>query len=364
MTPFYAPAPSFGGMARASSALCRALARRGHEVSVVTARLEPGDAREELVGGVRVRRVPVPGALARLLVPWAPGLLTCLRSEAAACDVAHVHGHRGAFAVAAAAALGAAGKPWVLAPHGTWPHHGQWRLAKALLDALVGKRTLALATALVAVSRAEARDLPRPAALIANGVEEPGPAPQPPPPQGASRRLLFVGNDRPQKRGQALPELLDALPGTELELVGPMGPRFLELFRRHQGGRVVARGVLAGPALAEAYARADALVHPAVGEAFGLVPFEAALAGTVGVVAGGHGCGEWFGAAGGCVVPPDDVPALAGALRARLNDRDLAHREREAVAAFARERLTWARAAAEHEALYTSLVQTRAGARS
>ena len=37
--------------------------------------------------------------------------------------------------------------------------------------------------------------------------------------------------------------------------------------------------------------------------------------GTPAVVAGGHGCGEWFGRAGGCVVAPDDAAALAEAVR-------------------------------------------------
>lgn len=360
VTPFYEPAWAFGGIARASSALCRALAERGHDVHVVTARLDPGHAREELLGGVRVLRLPVPRPLGRLLIPWSPALPAVLRSQAAACDVAHLHGHRNPFVLAAVTALRGAGRPWVLSPHGTSPHHGQRRLAKAAVDRLGGRAALLRATALVAVSEAEAHDLPRPATVIPNGVAEPGPAPEARGGPHPRPRLLFVGSDRPQKRGQLLPELLDALPQAELELVGPMGRAFLGLFGRH-AGRVRARGVLQATDLAEAYANADVLVHPAVGEAFGLVPFEGALAGTAGVVAGGHGCGEWFGAAGGCVVRPDDVPALAAALRLRLGDRGLAERERVAVAGFARKRLTWPRAAAEHEALYTSLVQARAG---
>src|SRR6185503_15187989 len=37
VTPFYEPAWAYGGMVRAVAGLCRALARRGHEVTVVTA---------------------------------------------------------------------------------------------------------------------------------------------------------------------------------------------------------------------------------------------------------------------------------------------------------------------------------------
>jgi glycosyltransferase involved in cell wall biosynthesis len=221
-------------------------------------------------------------------------------------------------------------------------------LAKRAFDHLSGSGVVAGARELIAVSPAEAADLPRPARLVGNGVE----------PSGASSRraatggpLLFVGSDRPQKRGQALPALMDALPAARLRLVGPMGPRFIGLFRRF-GGRIEASGVLEGDALAEAYACAALLVHPAVGEAFGFAPFEAALHGACAVVAGGHGCGERYGRAGGCVVPPDDAPALAAAVRARLADAALAAREAASVADFTRRELTWERAAREAEDVY------------
>jgi glycosyltransferase involved in cell wall biosynthesis len=96
-----------------------------------------------------------------------------------------------------------------------------------------------------------------------------------------------------------------------------------------------------------------------VGEAFGLVPFEAALQGTASVVAGGHGCGEWFARAGGCVVPPDDPDALATAVGERLSNRDLAAREARSVADFARRELTWERAADAMEGVYLSVLDAR-----
>jgi glycosyltransferase involved in cell wall biosynthesis len=199
------------------------------------------------------------------------------------------------------------------------------------------------------VSESEARDLPRPARVIPNGVEGCGVAPSI---ESRGRpRILFVGTDRPQKRGHLLPPLLAALPDAELHLVGRFHARFLRLFAP-LANRAAVRGVLAGDALAAAYANADVVVHPAVGEAFGLVPFEAALAGTAAVVAGGHGCGEWYERAGGCVVPPDDLRALTHAVRARLDDRAMATEEARIVAGFARDQLTWERAAQAIETVY------------
>jgi glycosyltransferase involved in cell wall biosynthesis len=245
----------------------------------------------------------------------------------------------------------------VLQTSGTFPYHGQHRVLKALFDRAWGNAVVAGAAALVAVSEAEARDLPRAARVVPNGVLPAGTAVRT---RSAGRsRLLFVGSDRLQKRGHRLPALLDALPDAELHLVGPMGDRFRHLFDRF-GDRVRAHGVLAGDALAGAYADADVVVFPAVGDAFGLVPFEAALAGTVAVVAGGHGCGEWFARAGGGVVPPDDDRALAEAVRARLADPAQRRRESQAVAAFVTRHLTWEEAAARTLSLYGDVLEGRA----
>lgn len=358
VTPFYEPAWAYGGMARAAAGLCRALARRGHEVTVATALLDGAHAIEEGRDGVRIERFPGPGPLRRRLVPWAPGLRGFLAAELPATDLVHVHGHRNGFAVTAHRAAQATGTPSVLQPHGTYPHHGQHRLAKLLFDRLVGDRIVEECRALLAVSEAEAADLPRRARVVFNGVEAPGSATRATAPEPW---LLFVGSDRPQKRGHVLPELLRSLPEMRLKLVGRFGSAFPRLFAP-LSGRVAFSGVLEGQALADAYASAGLVVHPAVGEAFGLVPFEAALLGTPAVVAGGHGCGEWLARAGGCVVPPDDPAALAEAVRARLADRGRGEAEARAVAEFARRELTWDRAAQAVESVYEDVLGRRRGA--
>jgi D-inositol-3-phosphate glycosyltransferase len=355
VTPFYEPFWAYGGMARSSSALCRALVARGHEVTVATALLGEGAPRDAVEGGVRVRRFPGPKAPARFLFPIAWGLRRFLGAELKSFDVVHLQGHRNGLAVAAWQALSSSLSPWLLQPAGTFPHHGQRTVVKSLFDRVLGNRLVNEAGALIAVSASEARDLPRPAQVIPNGVDACGSAPSKPPARDRPR-LLFVGSDRLQKRGHLLVELLLRLPEVDLELVGPFGLAFPRLFAS-MAGRVSFRGVLSGDDLAQAYATADLLVHPAVGEAFGLIPFEAALAGTGAVVAGGHGCGEWYGRAGGCVVAPDDVAALADAVRARLRDRDLAAQEALQVAEFTRTHLTWAAAAKAFESAYRELLK-------
>ncbi len=349
VTPFYEPVWEAGGTARAAAALCRALAARGHSVTVVTAGAGRGPAEEER-DGVRVLRLRSAPLSDRVLMPWAPRAGRLLRKLSRDADLGHVHGHRSFLALAAARAFGSAGLPFVLEPHGTYPDHGQLAWAKRVFDTLAGGRVLRLASVLVAKSEAEARDLPRHAEVVPNGVESPAA-----PPKGAAgSRLLFVGNDRPQKRGLRLRRLLEALPEARLDVVGPVGSSFRAAFAGF-GPRVAFRGVLAPRALAAAYAAADLLVHPAVGEAFGLVAFEAALCATAGVVSADHGCGEWYARAGGATVPADDDAALEWTVAARLRDPEARAAEARAVAAFAARELTWATAGHRVEALYTQL---------
>ena len=349
MAPFYEPAWGHGGMARASSSLCRALVARGHEVAVVTSHLDPGHPLCEELAGVDIHRVAGPAFLARHLVPWAPaleGTVERLRPE-----VAHLHGHRTGLAVKAARALSGQGVPWVLQPHGTWPHHGQHRLAKRALDAALAQGVARGAARWIAVSEAERRDLPHAAEIVPNGVTAPGAAGEV---VRDPRRLLFVGTDAPQKEGLRLAEVLRDLGDIRLSLVG----RGSEALRQALADpRVESHGVLSGDALAAAYAGAALVLHPARDEAFGLVPFEAALYGTAAVVAGGHGCGEWYARAGGCVV---DRGAFSAAVTARLFEPAIARAEAARVAAFARRELTWEAAAQRLEQVYLEIAHPAA----
>jgi glycosyltransferase involved in cell wall biosynthesis len=83
---------------------------------------------------------------------------------------------------------------------------------------------------------------------------------------------------------------------------------------------VVFTGLLTGPARIEALADADVVVYASEHEIFGLVPFEALLAGTPVVVADDSGCGDLVGATGGAaVVRVNDIGALAHAIDEALS---------------------------------------------
>jgi glycosyltransferase involved in cell wall biosynthesis len=192
VSPFYEPAWAYGGTARAVAALCRALVRRGHEVTVATLQYnsdQPEDVRDR---GVRERRFWCPAPLQRRLFPWTPGLRRFLAAHAGDFDLAHVHGHRNGLAVVAVAVLGRSRLPWVLQPHGSYPHHGRSSLTKQVFDRLFGARTVRGAAALIAVSDAEADELPAAARVVPNGVEPVGSCTSAR--TGLGSRLLFVGS--------------------------------------------------------------------------------------------------------------------------------------------------------------------------
>ncbi len=114
--------------------------------------------------------------------------------------------------------------------------------------------------------------------------------------------------------------------------------------------RVVATGYVDDATLAALYAGAEALLHPALLEGFGLTPLEAMAAGTPVVGFDAPGVDEVVGDAG-VLVPSGDADALAQGLLDLLSDPDrrarLGERARERARAF-----SWADAAARTAAVY------------
>ena len=81
--------PEVGGLESHVHYLCRGLARRGHEVTVVTSLSRPGLPAREEIDGIRVYRTPLPAR-----TPWgwfvhAAGSTPCTRSAVQGADVVH-----------------------------------------------------------------------------------------------------------------------------------------------------------------------------------------------------------------------------------------------------------------------------------
>ncbi|WP_433290610.1 glycosyltransferase family 4 protein [Actinoplanes sp. CA-030573] len=214
------------------------------------------------------------------------------------------------------------------------------------------RTTLHMATKVIATSRAAARritdmhDLPPAGAGEGAGgaahgrvwVVEPGVSPaECSPPDRSGSRLLCVAAVSPRK-GQDL--LVAALEEHLADLRWTCtfaGALIKPVAHRHQNIRFA--GALQGTALDSAYGKADLLVLPSRAETYGMVVTEALARGLPVIATDVGGVSEALGVAPngerpGLLVPPDDVPALAGALRTWLTDAG--ERERLRTAARAR----------------------------
>lgn len=262
------------------------------------------------------------------------GFREYLRRHALDFDVAHLHACRNLPAAFASRYLRRAGVPYVVAPNGTAPVIERRRMAKRVFDAAVGHRIMANAARVLAVSAAERRQ------LIDIGVAPTAVRQVPNPvdlrefssavPRGRCRAtwgvadapvVLFLGKISPRKNVDVLVRAF-ALLGPDVRLViagnDMGGGQQARQLVQHLGlaGRTLFTGLLTGVDRLHALADADVVVYASEHEVFGLVPFEALLAGTPVVVADDSGCGDLVGqTGGGLVVPVNDVLALAQAIR-------------------------------------------------
>ena len=383
VTPYFTDAWAYGGIPRLAHSLARGLARRGHQVTVcttdahdaVTRLATPACARNN--DGVEVRTFA--NASNRLAYHWqffVPlGLDAYLRRHAASFDVAHLHACRNLPGALAAYHLRRAGVPYVLAPNGTAPRIERRRLAKLAFDLVAGRRVLAGAARVLAVSDAEQAQLralgvdPDTIRTIPNPVDLDEFAP--PVARGAFRRraglpagpvVMYLGKLTPRKRLDVVARAFATLRCRDARLViagNDMGSGAATRSLIRALGvepRTLFTGLLRGRDRLEALADADVVVYPSEHEIFGLVPLEALLAGTPVVVADGSGCGEIIRLVGGDVVPLGDADALAAAIDRVLDDPP---RARAAVAgAAARVRAAYGGEAvcARVEAMYGEMV--------
>ncbi len=352
VTPYFTDAWAYGGIPRLATSLANGLARRGHQVTVCTTDACDGSTRlasaapSRTPEGVEVRIFRnVSNALAYRLQFFVPlGLERYLRRHAGSFDVAHLHACRNVPGAIAAYHLQRTGVPYVLAPNGTAAVIERRVIAKRAFDLLAGRRVLAGAARMLAVSRAErvqfdrlgvpaqrVRCVPNPVDLaefvrpMVTGsfrarFELPSSAPL----------VLFLGQQTPRKRVDVLVRAIARLGRSDARLVvagNDMGAEaatraLVKAFGLED--RVLFTGLLRGRERLEALADADVVVYPSEHEVFGLVPLEAILSGTPVVVADDSGCAEVVGPIdGGQIVPLGDAATLAEAI-----DRVLENPER------------------------------------
>lgn len=384
LTPYYAPAYAFGGVVRSVEGMATALAKRGHEVAILTTDaldqrrryLGPPD---EMIDGVRVLRRPNvwPRLRGSLNLSTPREMKRTTKALLPTVDVVHIHEFRTLENLLVTPVAQRLSKPIVLSPHGTLNLETGRGNLKTIWDRLLSPGLTLRVDHVVALSEAEReeaeglwrgfgrRQRPTRFSVIPNGVD---------PPEinqrqlaanfraryalGESPVVLFMG--RLQKR-KGVDVLIQAFKTAGIEdarllIVGP-DEGMLPTLQAHAANdpRIVFAGYLEGEARLSALAASDVFALPATGEGQPMAALEAMAAGLPVVLSPGCNLGEAAEFGGGFEVEAS-AAAFAEKLSLLLTDNalqdEMGNRARQLVA----ERYDWDKVAARLEALYTNLV--------
>jgi glycosyltransferase involved in cell wall biosynthesis len=392
VTQSYAPFFEFGGPPEKVRTLAEGLARKGHEVTVLTAdwgleeRLgttpneSPTEAspfgRRRKVNGVTA--IYLPSWLHYRAVSWNAALGRYLRAKLKEFEVVHIFGLYDLLGPQVAAECRKEKIPYVVEPIGMFvPIVRNVRL-KRMYHRIWGRQMLARADAIIATAEQEREELVagglarEKIVLRRNGVDAPSKLPE----RGQFRHslkigaeaklILFLGRLSQKKSPDLLLKAFAGLQkvasgesaGVHLVFVGPdeSGMKAkLEHMRRQLGvvEQVHFCGPLGGEAKWAAYRDADVFVLPSQNENFGNAAAEATAAGTPVVVTDQCGIAPLLKDIAGLVVRHEEGE-LGRALSLLLNDEELHGKLKEGCARVVA-RLGWEEPVQEMEVLYQRL---------
>jgi glycosyltransferase involved in cell wall biosynthesis len=395
VTETYAPFLEFGGPPVKVRALSEGLARRGHQVTVLTAdwglekRLqtqgEKNTAERSPFGWRReengVQAIYVPTWMRYRTVSWNPAVKRYCRVRLQNFDVVHIFGLYDLLGPAVGAACRKRGLPYALEPIGMFVPIVRNLWLKRMYHALWGKRLLQGASAVIATSEQEIEELvsggvPRTRVMLRrNGVEVPSSWPE----RGTFRKsrgispqeklVLFLGRLSAKKSPdlllRAFAELSGRTAGIPMTLVlaGPdEGSVKSELEQMATELGVRAKVQFAGAIFGEmkwaAYRDADVFVLPSQNENFGNTAAEAVAAGTPVIVTEQCGIAPLLANEAGLVIRHDKAE-LSKALERILSEGELGARLSRGCAKVT-SRLGWDEPIREMEGLYTTLASGQA----
>jgi glycosyltransferase involved in cell wall biosynthesis len=391
VTQTYAPFLEFGGPPVKVRALSEAMARLGHEVTVLTADwgLESRFAGSEAPQGTSrspfgwrreengVTSIYLPTWFHVRALSWNPAVKRFLRARLQNFDVVHIFGLYDFLGPAAAEACLRRKTPYVLEPIGMFLPIVRNIWLKRMYHATLGKAMIAGARFLIATSPQEGDELASAGIarekilLRRNGVEVPASLPERGKfrpahgiPQDA-KLVLFLGRLSAKKSPDLLLEAFAMLPAplandtVRLVFAGPDdGGMQAKLSQMAERLGIASRVIFCGPLFDatkwEAYRDADVFVLPSQNENFGNTAAEAAAAGTPVIVTQGCGVAPLLADVAGLVVPHDSA-AISRSIARLLTEPDL-HAQLTAGCKRARAQLGWEEPAREMESLYRQLV--------
>lgn len=376
----YPPAYDYGGPPRSVHNMAKALAERGHEVSVFTTDAKSADERvtgyenPEQREGVDVFRFRnVSNVLSWRNLPFAPGMWRTLSQRIGDFDVVHSHEFRSFHTWFAHRSATASHVPHVLQPRGSVPRRRK-SLQKLLFDVAIGEILLVEADLIVASSSSEASQFEEVypveterVARVPNGInledfttDLPG--------DGSFREEYGIDSDsqlvlflsRLQERKgadllvSAFASVRETYPEAVLALVGPDEGHREALAQQvndaHLEGVTLFTGPLYGADKLAAYRDADVFVLPSKDryESFGNVVLEALACGTPVVVTDVCGVSQWIPDPFAEVVTPDSS-AIAAGINKTIEHGDV---RRDEMQTFLQSELGWREVARRTESVY------------
>ena len=392
VTETYAPFLEFGGPPVKVRALAEGLARKGHQVTVLTADWglekraagtgEKNTAERSPFGWRRkeskLETIYLPNWLHYRQVSWNPAVNRYCRAQLEDFDVAHIFGLYDLLGPAVAQACRKLAIPYVVEPIGMFLPIVRNLWLKRIYHRLWGRRMLQEANAIVATSEQEIEEqasggIPRAKIVMRrNGVD----APESWPDRGTFRSRLEIPRDAklvlflgrlsvkksPELLLRAFAEAKQRLEAMRLVFAGPDEggmKRQLEQVAGQLGvrGDIQFVGPLFGQGKWAAYRDADVFVLPSQNENFGNTAAEAVAAGTPVIVTEQCGIAPLLANEAGLVVR-HEVSELAEALARILTDDKLRGHLQSGCAKVTKE-LGWEGPVREMESLYVKCVSRK-----
>jgi glycosyltransferase involved in cell wall biosynthesis len=397
VTQTYFPFLEFGGPPVKVRALSKALARLGHQVTVLTADwgfahrcASDNGSRDGAVRSVYgwrwneegVEAVYLPNWLRYRALSWSPVAKRFCRDRITDFDVVHIFGLYDLLGPVVADFCGSRRVPYVVEPIGMFLPIVRNFLLKRMYHLLLGNRMLGHCGSIIATSNQERSELVsagQPSEKIVlrrNGVDAPELMPDPGrfrAAQGISpeaKLILFLGRLSPKKSPDLLLQAFAMLcpqtqnPNLALVFAGPddSGMTYkLQRMARELGiaSRVTFCGALFGDAKWSAYRDADVFVLPSQNENFGNTAAEAIAAGTPVIVTEQCGIAPLLADMAG-LTAPHDAASISRAVQRILTEPGL-HARLSAGCRAVASCLDWELPAREMETLYKRLAPAAKG---
>lgn len=380
ITPYYAPAYSFGGVVRMVEGLAQAQLARGHSIIILTTDALSLDERytgdlDTLHAGIRVIRCPnLIYGLRRYNLDTPFSMSAQAKKIMPSVDIVHLHEFRTVENLLLAPIAAKYHKPIILSPHGTLTYDTGRSLLKSVWDKMLSSRIAPHIKHVVALAQAELEDAQatwsqfasKPDfSIVPNGVNISDYSNLPDATifrekyhLGDAQIVLFMGRLHQRKGVDILARAFKRanLPNTKLVLAGP-DEGMLSTLEGLADETIILTGYLSGEERLSALASADVFALPAIGEGLSMAVLEAMASGLPVLLS--HGCNlpEAETAHAGYVVDVDENE-LASALEKIFSDPHNLQKMGENAQNLIRQKFTWQIVAQQMDDVYSRYFST------